>query len=154
MNITLNKDFSSFFDCWLKFVGFPALAVKEIMVDNKFVGIEINQITYNGCCYQFRLPIKYEINGEIKRTDIVIDQKTHKVDVKFDWIVVNDNCQSLCFTVYSKVLFKKLVDARINGKLMENDIYLIGKSIRKNSVPELIDDEVNELAKNYFKNDF
>lgn len=131
VNSTLNKDFSSFFDCWLKFVGFPALAVKEIMVDNKFVGIEINQITYNGCCYQFRLPIKYEINGEIKKIDIVIDQKIHKVDVEFDWIVVNDNCQSLCFTVYSKVLFKKLVDARINEKLMENDIYLIGKSIRK-----------------------
>ena len=154
VNSTLNKDFSSFFNCWLKFVGFPALAVKEIVVDSKFVGIEIKQINHNGCCYQFKLPIKYEINGEIKKIDIVVDQNVHKVDVEFDWIVVNDNCQSLCFTVYSKVLFKKLVDVRKNGKLQENDIYLIGKSIRKNSIPELIDDEIIELAKIYFKNDF
>lgn len=154
VNSTLNKDYSSFFNCWLKFVGFPALAVKEVVVNDKFVGIEINQVTYNGCCYEFKLPIKYEINGEIKKLDILIDGNFKKVDVEFDWIVVNDNNQSLCFVVYSKVLFKKLVDVRKSGKLMENDIYLIGKSIRKGSIPELIDDEIVELAGEYFKNDF
>lgn len=148
VNSILNKDFNNFFTPWLKNVGFPALSVNQIVDDNnKKIGIEIIQVSNDFSIYQFKLPILYGKNGEVKKIEIFVEDFSFKVDVEFDWIIVNDNIQALCFVVYSKPLLNELVNLKYDGKLSENNSYLIRKSIQKRAIPDMIDDDMLNLTK-------
>ena len=84
----------------------------------------ILEILYTNPCFDdpivrstFLIKLRIHSMVKLKKIDIVIDHNVHKIDIEFDWIEVNDNCQSICFTVYSKVVFKKLFDVRQKWKI-------------------------------------
>ena len=41
-------------------------------------------------------PIVYEKNGKLERLNIFVKDKVTKIDIEFDWIVINDDLGSLC----------------------------------------------------------
>lgn len=128
---TVNKDYSEFFNVWLRSVGFPALFVNQIISKdepNKFVGITITQKSYSNSVFQFKLPIVYEKDGKIERKELFVKDKETKVDVEFDWIIVNDELYSLCVVVYTKEILESLLVAQSQNKLSQSNCQLISQS--------------------------
>lgn len=117
----------------------------ELYFNNNFIFRK--HVSNDFSIYQFRLPILYGKNGEVKKIEIFVEDFSFKVDVEFDWIIVNDNIQALCFVAYSKPLLNELVKLKYDGKLSENNSYLIRKSIQKRAIPDMIDDEMLSLSK-------
>ncbi|KAK8839955.1 hypothetical protein M9Y10_031670 [Tritrichomonas musculus] len=104
-NNTLNKDYSDFFNTWLKVVGLPVLNVVELFdKDDKVTGIKISQESLSGSIYQFKIPILYEVDGQIKKMDAQMNENEKVIEIEYDWIVVNDEMGSLCAVNYSKEL--------------------------------------------------
>lgn len=156
VNSTLNDGFSPFFNPWLKYPQFPVLVVNEI-VDNieygnkKKIGVTISQISDSNVYFNFKIPVVYEFNGEIKKIDVNI--KDFIVELKFedDWIIVNDSFASLCFVMYSKVLLSSLLNAKRQGKLNNLNCLLISNSVRLRSVPYLIDEEIYRITSDIYQ---
>lgn len=144
VNSSLNDDYTSFFDCWLKKPGFPVLTIREI---GQNIGLTIVQLRPDDSdTYKLKVPIVYSKNGEIKSEDVVISNYITQVVFDFDWILVNDNFASLCFVVYSKKLLDCLVCAKNEGKVNRLNQMLISKSIKSECAPFLIDDEMLQKA--------
>ena len=144
-NSTLNNDFTSFFNPWLRDVGFPVLNINEIEKDSQKVGITITQINQNDRLFKFKVPIIYEKNGEIKKIEVNIDDYFMQVDIEFDWVIVNDEMASLCYVIYSKNLMESLKKPKTERKISKLNKILINKSIDSHAVQFLIDEEMEQL---------
>ncbi|KAK8888742.1 hypothetical protein M9Y10_033476 [Tritrichomonas musculus] len=121
VNNTLNEDHSDFFNTWLKKVGFPLLNVVELYNDaGQIVEIKITQSS--------RIPVIYEVDGEMKRREVLMDEEEKDIFMKYDWVLVNDGMESLFITIYSKFLISLLVDAKCKRKIISNNIDYIAKS--------------------------
>lgn len=71
----------------------------------------------------FKISIAFQKADAKKKIDLVIKDEVTVVDVDFDWIVVNDQVQSLCCVIYSKFLLEKLIPikdelGKFNNKLI------------------------------------
>ena len=119
VNSTLSNDYSSFFDFWLKKSGFPVFVVTEIEEENKKVGFKIEYLNKIEPFSQLKVPIRYESNGEIKTSDVLINDELVKVDLEYDWIIVNDEIGSLCFVLYSIGLINPLRKLKEEKKISE-----------------------------------
>ncbi|KAK8898286.1 hypothetical protein M9Y10_000565 [Tritrichomonas musculus] len=146
VNSSLNEDYSSFFNCWLKKKGFPVLTVRE---NGPNLGITIVQMKQGDEFYKFKVPVVYSKDGEIKSQDVVISNYITQVSMNFDWILVNNNFSSLCFVVYSKNLLNCLLKAKKEGKISFLNQKLIVKSIKSECTPFLIDDEMLEMSSEF-----
>ena len=78
--------------------------------------------------YWFNVPILYELNGVKKKFDICIDKEITTKFLQFDWIIVNDDIQALCFVVYSNSLYQKLANLKHNKEISNYNNYLINAS--------------------------
>lgn len=131
VNDVVNFDYSNFFNPWLKSIGFPTLFVDEIIDEkdeNHIIGINIKQVSRNKDFYWFNVPILYELNGVKKKFDIFIDKEITTKFLQFDWIIVNDDIQALCFVVYSNSLYQKLANLKHNKEISNYNNYLIRAS--------------------------
>lgn len=149
VNNTLNEDFTSFFDAWLKNFGFPTLIVKEIEYNQKFVALEITQTSKSGCIFTLKVPIIYEKDGEVKKMEFVIDKKESHIDLEFDWLMVNDMFSSLCFVILSKKLLTKLIE--IKDKINETNKKFIYGSLNNEYAHDIVDDDMIEMTEELFK---
>lgn len=117
--------------------------------NGKIAGIKISQESFTQTIYIFKIPIIYVINDEIKKIDILMNEKEKVVDEKFDWIVVNNDMVSLCAVNHSTNLLQKMVPVAKDKKINSTNILLIQKSALlflgiKNIDQEALD-YINEL---------
>ena len=133
-NSTLNDDFSSFFDIWLKKYGFPVLIVTEIEKNGKNIAFDVLQESDGEFIFKFKVPIIYEKDGEIKKIEIIVDSKKVHVELEFDWIVVNHNFASLCFVIYSKKLLKLLAKPENAQRIGQLNREYISQSINNENL--------------------
>ena len=143
VNNKLNDDYSKIF-------GLPILNVVELFDTNgKIAEIKIFQESFTQTIYTFKIPIIYVINDEIKKIDILMNEKEKVVDEKFDWIVINNDMSSLCAVNYSTNLLQKMVPVAKDKKINSTNILLIQKSALLISGIKNIDQEafyyINEL---------
>lgn len=146
VNSTLNDDFSSFFDSWLKNYGFPVLIVNEIEENGKFVAVDITQKSESNCIFKFKIPIAYENDGVIKHKEIIVDSKKIHIEFEFDWIIVNDNFASLCFVIYSNKLLKSLLKSENKQKISKLNRNYICKSLNSECLYDLVDNKMKEIV--------
>lgn len=146
VNSTLNKDFTQFFNAWLRNYSFPVLIVNEVVDDSKNVGITITQICQSNCVYNFNVPIVYEKDGKMFKKSVMIDGFFLQIDFEFDWVIVNDDIASLCFVAYSENLLNSLLELKNQNKISYLNIELIKKSVNNDTVANFVDTEVIELA--------
>lgn len=143
---TLNKDYSDFFNTWLKVVGLPVLNVVELFdKDDKVTEIKISQESLSGSIYQFKIPILYEVDGQIKKMDALMNENEYEIE--YDWIVVNDEMGSLCAVNYTKELLQKLITAKRNGNINDINKMFIRQPARIASRISNIDQDVLDLIK-------
>lgn len=140
VNNTLNSDYSYFFNTWLTKIGYPHLNVTETNT-----GIKICQESFTGAIYQFNIPIIYENDGEIKKIDVLMNEKEKEIDLKFDWALVNGDMESLCTVNYSKFLLEKLIPVKKEEKVKMINFLLIGKSFIYYSTKVKFDDDVIDI---------
>ena len=77
----------------------------------------------------------------------MIKDEVTVVDIDFDWIVVNDQVQSLCCVIYSKFLLEKLITIKDElGKFNNKLIYLSPQLSMKNMN---VDKEICELCSQF-----
>ena len=77
----------------------------------------------------------------------MIKDEVTVVDIDFDWIVVNDQVQSLCCVIYSKFLLEKLIPIKDElGKFNNKLIYLSPQLSMKNMN---VDKEICELCSQF-----
>lgn len=145
VNTTLDKDFTSFFNTWLRNYSFPVLIVTEVEEDSKKVGITIIQICQSNCVYKFKVPIVYEKNSQMFKKIVIIDDFFLQVDFEYDWVVVND-ISSLCFVAYSENLLNSLMKLKNENKISYLNRELIKKSVDNDTVTSFINLEVIEIA--------
>ena len=60
VNSTLKKDYNSFFNPWLRNVGFPVLIVNEIEENENKIGLNITQSCRNKCVFNCNILLLYE----------------------------------------------------------------------------------------------
>ena len=116
---------------------------------NKVVGIKIEQASFDMTIYQLKIPIVYEIDGEIKKIEILFDEKEKEIELNFDWVIVNDDMSSLCAVNYSKFLLEKLAIAKQNNKIDKTNSLFIHRSIEKISKFSIIDKEILDIIYNF-----
>lgn len=151
VNHTLNEDYSNFFNTWLRKIGFPMLIIVETYnKDNQINGVKISQSSFSGAIYQFKIPLLFEIDGKLNHMELIMNEKEIEVEIKFDWIVVNDGMGSLCSTTYSKVLTEKLCDANKAGKIDYCNSMLIQLSTTYVSSKNETDQEIIDLISDNF----
>ncbi|KAK8876602.1 hypothetical protein M9Y10_006820 [Tritrichomonas musculus] len=150
-NSTMKKDFNSFFNPWLRNVGFPVLIVNEIEENCKKVGITISQKCHNNCTFLLSVPIMYEKDEKIYKKKVEINDKCVKIELNFNWVIVNDDLSSLCFVIYSKSLLKSLQKANNENKISKLNKVLIKQSVKIDDFSHFLDDEIINMAST-FKN--
>lgn len=85
VNDTLNNDYSEFFNTWLKNVGFPFLNVVELYDESDhIICICLSQLSQNDAIYQFNVSIVYEIDGEMKKINVFMNESEKDVLFEFD----------------------------------------------------------------------
>lgn len=85
VNDTLNNDYSDFFNTWLKNVGFPFLNVVELYDEfDHIICICLSQLSQNDAIYQFNVSIVYEIDGEMKKINVFMNESEKDVLFEFD----------------------------------------------------------------------
>lgn len=143
-NSTVNRDYSEFFNVWLRLVGFPVLFVNHLTSDDgKYCGIVISEMNYDKSVFQMKIPIVCEKNGKIERMEVFIRDDNTKIEVEFDWIIVNDELSSLSVVIYTKELLQLLLNAKSQGKLSKSNCLLISESPKIASKFGISDEIVN-----------
>lgn len=150
-NKTLNNDYSEFFNVWLRSIGYPALFVEPIVSQEKYVGVNVVQKSFNGSVFQFKLQVAFEKDGKIDKKEFFVKNEVTKIDVEFDWIVVNDNLCSLCVVIYTSDLLNRLLIAANENKLSKSNLSLISRSPAVVSPQFSVDPEVSSLASQFEK---
>lgn len=157
VNNTLKTDYSDFFNIWLTKVGFPSLNVVEIYDGSgKIIGVRITQSSSSNSIYQFKIPIIYEKKGLIKKATVLMNDRELDIDIKFDWILINDELGALCTVIYSQALLEKLLVSikenkisKLNCELISNYLKVVLKNnkIDQNvcTLCQQIDDYLNSL---------
>ena len=79
----MNKNFSDYFDIWLKKVGFPLLKISELKNDkDEFIGVKITQQTMCNSIFQFKLQILYGKDDQTEKLEIMMNEKEVVIDAK------------------------------------------------------------------------
>lgn len=139
VNSTLKKDYNSFFNPWLRNVGFPVLIVNEIEENEIKIGLNIFQSCHNKCIFSFNIQLLYENEGYICKKNVLINDINTQIHLKFDWVIVNDDLSSLCYVIYSKNLLKSLQNANNESKISKVNKLIIKKSLNVQNIPNHID---------------
>lgn len=154
VNKELGMDYTQFFDSWLRKLSFLVVMVKEIDLDNetgKFKGLSITQVNQKKVLYHFSTSVTFGINGQIKTEKVEIKNLETKLsDIKYDWVIMNADFGTLLYVLYSKEILKSIKRNKSNDEFLSDhkNIEVMLDSIKKKPVPELIDDEMKQLAKN------
>lgn len=53
--------------------------------ENKVKGIKIEQASVDGTIYQFKVPVAYEIEGEINKIVFLMNEKEKEIELEFEW---------------------------------------------------------------------
>lgn len=118
---------------------------------DKIIGLKISQESFSGAIYQLKIPILFEIGGEVKKMEVLMNEKEMDVILDFDWALANDGMQSLCAVIYSKVLLEKLCEAKKNEKIDYYNTLLIKYSPSYVSDNFDVDQEILDLINEYFE---
>lgn len=151
-NSTLDNDYTEFFTVWLRSIGYPALFVNPIYDNDdksKIIGITVTQTSFENSIFQFKLPIIYEKDGNIQKKEVFVQDKETRIDVEFDWIIVNDELSSLCVVIYTKELLERLLIAKNENKLSELNCLLISQSTQTVSGNLDIDPDVLRMSQQF-----
>lgn len=147
VNETLNEDYTDFFNTWLKKIGLPLLKVCEnYSSDGQIKGVTITQESHTGSLYTFKLGICIGRGQNVEQKQILVKDKVTVVDCDFDWLIVNDNVDSLCAVIYSNILLSMLNEARLNDLLSDNNQSLIFLSPRAVKSDFTFDEEIYDLC--------
>ena len=65
-----------------------------------------------------------------------------KLDIEYDWIMANENFDSLCYAVYTKELLKTFSEFNSKEEFTDMNYAVLLNLVMNNAVPEMIDDEM------------
>ena len=116
---------------------------------DSIIGVRLSQLSISGEIYQFNVPIIYEINGEMKKMTIFMDEAEKDVELQYDWVLVNDGAASLCPIIYSKFLLEKLVAQKDSDKISFINCELIASSPDFISGNFEVDEDIVDLCSKF-----
>lgn len=121
-----------------------------MIFSNKFKGINITQVNPNKILYHFSTYVTFGLNGKIKTENVEVKNlETKLTEIEYDWVVVKAGFGTLLYNLYSKEILKAIKRCKSNDEFLsdENNIKELIDSIKKKPAPDLINDEMRQLAK-------